>query len=152
MIDCLKGPHFLCSISGVVPINTRLILSWEENKCCYKLSKCIKWHILHSKRSKLSFGVKTVVILSVAQLVTTVIFFSAWDKSRVKWDNSWNSSQKMRTFVAFHRCESHNRNPTEQKCCLAQILFGDATIIRTSNGKRLQLWSFRLEDLLKQYL
>ena len=34
--------------------------------------------------------------LSVAQLVTTVIFFSAWDKSRVKWDNSRNSTQKMR--------------------------------------------------------
>ena len=34
-----------------------------------------------------------------AQLVTTFIFFSAWDKSRVKWDNSQNSTQKMRTFV-----------------------------------------------------
>jgi hypothetical protein len=29
-------------------------------------------------------------------LVTTVIFFSAWHKSRVKWDNSRNSTQKMR--------------------------------------------------------
>ena len=38
-----------------------------------------------------------VVNLSVAQLVTTVIFFSAWDKSRVKWDSSRNSTQKMRT-------------------------------------------------------
>ena len=37
------------------------------------------------------------VILSVAQHVTTVIFFSAGDKSRVKWDNSRNSTQKMRT-------------------------------------------------------
>ena len=34
-----------------------------------------------------------------AQLVTTVIFFSAWDRSRVNWDNSQNSTQKMRTFT-----------------------------------------------------
>ena len=31
-----------------------------------------------------------------AQLLTTFIFFSAWDRSRVKWDNSQNSTQKMR--------------------------------------------------------
>ena len=31
------------------------------------------------------------------QLVITFIFFSVWDKSRVKWDNSQNSTQKMRT-------------------------------------------------------
>ena len=43
---------------------------------------------------------KIVVILSVAQLVTTVIFFSAWDKSRVKWDNSRNSTQKTRTLLS----------------------------------------------------
>ena len=34
-----------------------------------------------------------------AQVVTTFIFFSAWDKSHVKWDNSRNSTQKMRTIV-----------------------------------------------------
>jgi hypothetical protein len=57
----------------------------------YKLSKCTKWHIFHSKRSKLSFWVIIVVILSVPQHVTTVILFSAWDKSHVKWDGdiSW---------------------------------------------------------------
>ena len=33
-----------------------------------------------------------VVILSVA--ITIVIFFSAWDKSRVKWDNSLKPTQK----------------------------------------------------------
>ena len=44
---------------------------------------------------------KIVVILSVTQLVTTVIFFSVSDKSRVKWDNSRNSTQKMRTLVIF---------------------------------------------------
>ena len=42
-----------------------------------------------------------VVILSVAQLVTTVIFFPACDKSHVKWDNSQNSTQKKRTNVKF---------------------------------------------------
>ena len=36
------GPLFLCWFSGVVPFNTSLILSWEENKCCYKLYKCTK--------------------------------------------------------------------------------------------------------------
>ena len=35
--------------------------------------------------------------LSVAQLVTTVIFFLVWDKSRIKCNNSQNSTQKMRT-------------------------------------------------------
>ena len=34
-----------------------------------------------------------------APLVTTFIFFSALDKSRVQWDNSQNSTQKMRTIV-----------------------------------------------------
>ena len=38
---------FLCWISGVVPFNTRLISSWEENNYCYKLSKCTKWHQFH---------------------------------------------------------------------------------------------------------
>ena len=56
----------------------------------YKLRKCTKW-------SKLSFWVKMIAMLSVAQLVTTVIFFSASDKSRAKWDNSQKSAQKMRT-------------------------------------------------------
>ena len=47
----------------------------------------------------MSFWVNIVVTLSVAQLVTTVIFFSAWDKSRVKWDNSRKSTQKMWTYI-----------------------------------------------------
>ena len=70
------------------------ISSWEENECFCKLSKCTIW-LFHSKLLKLSFWVKIVVILLVAQLVTTV---TAWDKSHVKWDNSQNSTQKMRTF------------------------------------------------------
>ena len=40
--------------------------------------------LFHSKWSKLPFWVKIVVTLSVAQLVTTVIFFSVLDKSHVK--------------------------------------------------------------------
>ena len=90
-------PLHLCWFLAVGPFNTWLISSWEENKCCYKLSKCTKWQLFHSKLSKLSFRVIIVVILSVAQLVTTIIFFSAWDKSRFKWYNSWNSTEKMWT-------------------------------------------------------
>ena len=48
------GLHFLCWILGVVPFNTWLISSWEENKCCYELRKCTKWHWCHSKWQKLS--------------------------------------------------------------------------------------------------
>ena len=66
------GPHFLCWISGVVPFNTWLISNWEDNNCCYKLSKCTKWHLFHSISSKLSFWVKIVVILSVAQLCNNI--------------------------------------------------------------------------------
>ena len=87
---------------GVVKFNTWLISIWEENKCCYKMSKCTKWHLFHSKWS---FWVKMVVIFSVTQLVTTVILFSVWDsKSSVKcqMDNSQNSRQKMRTLIMNH--------------------------------------------------
>ena len=80
-----------CPIQHVTYLKLRRIYSW------YRLRKCTKWHIFHSKWWKLSFWVKTVFILSVAQLVPTVIFFSAWVKSYVKWDNSRNSTQKMRT-------------------------------------------------------
>ena len=56
------------------------------------------------KMTSISLKMVKVVILSensqsVVQLVITVISFSAWDKSRVKWDNSQNSTQKMRTFA-----------------------------------------------------
>ena len=51
-------PHFLCWILGVVPFNMWPISSWEENNCCYKLSKCTKWH-LH-----ISLKMVEVVILS----------------------------------------------------------------------------------------
>ena len=58
------------------------------------------------KMTSISLKMVEVVILSenschlsVAQLVTTVIFFSAWEKSRVKWDSSQNSTQKMSTIL-----------------------------------------------------
>ena len=47
------GPHFLCWISGVVPFNTWPMSSWEENKWCYKLSQCTKWHLFHLQRLNL---------------------------------------------------------------------------------------------------
>ena len=69
------GPHFLRWISGVVPFNMWLIPSREENKCCFKLSndKHVEWNRLH-------------FVYIFAQLLTIVIFFSACDKSRVKWE------------------------------------------------------------------
>ena len=91
------GPQILCWTSGIVSFTMWLISSWEENKYCYKLSKCTKWHLFDSKWSKLWFWVKIVDILSVTQLVYTFVFFSAWDKSHVKWDKSPNSTQKMRS-------------------------------------------------------
>ena len=53
-----------------------------------------------------------------AQLVTTFIFFP--DKSRVKWDNSRNSTQKMRTIgtnrgnermLSYARQNVYTKNP-----------------------------------------
>ena len=47
----------------------------------------------------------TWVILCICSACNN-IFFSVWDKSRVKWDNSRNSTQKMRTImslqIAYH--------------------------------------------------
>ena len=40
---------------AVGPFYTWLITSWEENRCCNKLSKCTKWKLFRSKFSKLSF-------------------------------------------------------------------------------------------------
>ena len=49
-------------VSTLGPWNTWLISNWEKNNCCYKLSKCTKWQLFHSKWSKLSFRVKIVVM------------------------------------------------------------------------------------------
>ena len=65
-----------------------------------------KMTFIHSKCPKFSFWVEIDVILSVAQLVTTVIFFSAFHKSRVKWDNSRKPTQKQRTIKKNHTMSS----------------------------------------------
>ena len=43
------GPHFLCFLGGIVPFNTWLTSSWEEKKCCYKLSNWQNDNYFHSK-------------------------------------------------------------------------------------------------------
>ena len=65
---------------------TRDLSQAQENKYCYKLSKFTEWHLLHLKWSKYHF----VHLLTLWRF----IFFSAWDKSLIKWDNSENSTQK----------------------------------------------------------
>ena len=94
--SCFKkrlGYSFSVLNFGSCPVN---YLSWEENKCYYKLSKCTKWHLFHSKWSKLSFWVKIVVICQLLSLYQQL--FSS-HQSLVKWDNSRNSTQKMRTYI-----------------------------------------------------
>ena len=90
-----QSPQFLCRILGVVPFNMWLTSRWEENNCCYKLSNWQNDNSFHSKWQLWQF-------CAFAQFVTTVIFFSAWDKSHVKWDNSRNSTQKMKTLMLCH--------------------------------------------------
>ena len=106
-----QGPHFLCWILGVVPFNTWLISSWEENNCCYKLSNWQNDNYFHSKWQLWPFWVKYMSFYAFAQLVTTFIFFSAWDKSRDKWDNSQNSTQKMRTQAVMDGVPEHKKQP-----------------------------------------
>ena len=53
--------------------------------------KLTKWQLW-------SFWVKYMSYCAFAQLLSTFNFFSAWDKSRVKWDNSHNSTQKMKAY------------------------------------------------------
>ena len=67
------------------------------------------------KMTSISLKIVKVVILSVAQLVTTVIFFSAGDKSRVKWDNSRNLTQKMRTI------DTHEPEPVDPDLLAAGV-------------------------------
>ena len=43
------GLLHLCWFLAVGPFNTRLIWSWEENKCCYKLSNWQNNNYFHSK-------------------------------------------------------------------------------------------------------
>ena len=67
------------------------------------MRQCTKLHLFHSRWSKLLFLVKIVVILSVAQLLTISILYSAWDKSHVKWDTFQNWTQKMRSTISKKR-------------------------------------------------
>ena len=49
----VQGPHFLCRISGVVPLATWLISGWEENECwsCHfvSCSACKNSYVLSSQ-------------------------------------------------------------------------------------------------------
>ena len=56
-----------------------------------------------------------MIFCPFAQLVTT-FFFSAWDKSRVKWDNSRNSTQKMRTLINFFQHLGFVHCPIREHC------------------------------------
>ena len=124
------GSHFLCWLSGVVPFNTWLISSWDECNCFTSWATDSKW-------SKLSFWVKIVVILSVAQLATAVIFFSAWDKSCDKRDNSLNSTQKTRILIYFGKSWCATKKNITWKCqkkicyLLCWLLYG-----KSSHSKR----------------
>ena len=53
------------------------ISSWEKNNCCYKVSKCTKWQLFHSKWSKLSFWVKIVVMLLITLICQKAIPINA---------------------------------------------------------------------------
>ena len=91
------GHHFLCWLSGVVPFNTWLISSWEEKKLLLKADQLTKWQLFSLKVTTLTISSEIDVILCICSACNNIYsFFSTWDKSCVKWDNSWNSTQKMR--------------------------------------------------------
>ena len=74
--------------------NTWIISGWEENNCCDKPSKWQNDNYFHSKWQLWPFWVKSMSFCVFAHLVTTFVFFSAWDKSCVTWNNFQNSTQK----------------------------------------------------------
>ena len=95
--------RLICLISWTTPFHSFFPLS-KVLICCVKfwnLSQAEKKIIVVTSWANAQNGIyfsqngRSVKI--VPQLVTKVIFFLAWDKSRVKWDNSQNSTQKMRT-------------------------------------------------------
>ena len=89
-----KNPHFMCLIWGVAPFNTWLISSWEEKNSRYKLNNRQVTTIFTQNDNFDHFEWNRC---QSSQLVIICILFSAWDKSLVKWYNSWNSTQNMRT-------------------------------------------------------
>ena len=94
------GPLFLCWFSWVVRFITWLISCWEENNFYYKLSNWQNDNCFHSKWQLRPFWVKYMPFYAIAQFVKTFVFFSAWAKSLVKWDNSREPTQKNRTLYA----------------------------------------------------
>ena len=67
---------YICSSSGLLVLG--FMSNWEENNCCYKLSKFSKWLPFSLKISPSTIWKQ---FYEFALLVTTVISFSAWDKS-----------------------------------------------------------------------
>ena len=92
-----------------------------------------------------TIALKIVEVLSVEQLVTTIILFSAWDKSRVQWDNSWNSTQKMRTLEKHCQCsccDKYNFSRADLDC--SGGLLGD---ILADNETFNALWACKVKSL-----
>ena len=88
------GPHFLYLVLGVVPFNTWLISSWEESHWCYKLSN---WQCDQVFSLKMTTSTMWKIRAFAQHVTAFIFFFIPWDKSCVIWDNSRNSTQKMRT-------------------------------------------------------
>ena len=84
----ISRAHFLCWVLGVVLLTTWLISSWEKKTVA---TSCAT--------DKMTTWVKYMSFCAFVQLLTTFIFFAAGDTSHVKWDNSQNSTQKIRTWV-----------------------------------------------------
>ena len=113
MTEKLLSSNFVSTHSGLCRNLCQIILGSPLNSSVPKgssvyltsdLSQTEKVNVVTNEQMHkiTSFLLKMVkaVILSVAQLAksyVTIIFFSASDKSCVKWDNSQNSTQKTRT-------------------------------------------------------
>ena len=61
----------------------------------YLLLSSWQYDYFHSKC--LTIFSEINVILCTCSACNNILFFSAWDKSRVRWDNSLNSTQEART-------------------------------------------------------
>ena len=71
-------------------VESRSLSQAEKKYCSCKLSKFTKWQLFSLKMVLGQNFVKKVAIFWVSQLVTTVFFFSAWNKScdaTVNWRN-----------------------------------------------------------------
>ena len=88
-------PHLICGLSKM-----------RSKYLSLQAAKLTKWQLFHSKGHHRPFWVKYMSFCAFAQLVTIFIFFSAWDRSRVKWDNPRKSTQKMRTLDVLEKYDS----------------------------------------------